>query len=68
MEREQLKQRLDNWKFMSALRYIQALPEENHYVVRALAVIWGDTGHCAGGAQIGIMIDYIVERLLAELK
>jgi len=60
----ELAERLLNWKFKSALKYLSAEDRETKKIVKALADMFGDCGWFDG--QMGRLISAMVEKITKE--
>lgn len=62
---ENLKGRLFNWKFKSALQYLEGQPDEVRELVEALANTVGNSGWEDGylGTIIGAAVDKLIEEV-----
>jgi hypothetical protein len=60
----ELQSRLENWKFASAMQYIDGEPENVENAVSALSEAFGDCGWFGGrmGVIVGAAVDGLLER------
>ena len=60
---DRLKNKLQNWKFEQAYD-LSEYEESKDYVIEALKILFGDSGHFDG--SMGILVGYVVSKLLQE--
>ena len=63
--KDKLISRLENWKFESALKYVDAEDEDVQETVTALAVMFGNCGWMYGfmGTIINATVNHLIERV-----